>query len=141
MMHTRVHTETIRSFKIAFINTPWWFHRVYTIVQVMLSDATRNKIKVFGAGKREVAKMHAFLLEYFDKDKLPPEFGGTSGPLGTADNERACREYVDSIASTSASRKALQSAAPDSHRTTSSSSIMSDSNSLPVENSAWIFGF
>eukprot|EP00557_Chaetoceros_sp_GSL56_P013498 CAMPEP_0176483156 /NCGR_PEP_ID=MMETSP0200_2-20121128/3771_1 /TAXON_ID=947934 /ORGANISM="Chaetoceros sp., Strain GSL56" /LENGTH=506 /DNA_ID=CAMNT_0017879545 /DNA_START=95 /DNA_END=1612 /DNA_ORIENTATION=- len=73
-----------RSGTIYVINVPSWFSVIWNVVKPMVDDVTKKKIKILRYGKEGITKA---LMEKIDIENIPPEYGGTSMPLGQSPEE------------------------------------------------------
>lgn len=73
-----------RSGCILVINVPSYFHLIWRVVKKFADKKTLDKVKML-RGKDDVLDG---LLEFIDIDSIPPEYGGTSMPLGEAPEEK-----------------------------------------------------
>jgi len=60
--------------KIFLVNTPMLFETVLSVVRPIMSQETRNNLRVYGTDKR---KWQQALRKDFDAQELPKQFGGT----------------------------------------------------------------
>ncbi|XP_078584938.1 alpha-tocopherol transfer protein-like [Branchiostoma floridae x Branchiostoma japonicum] len=75
----------IRVKEIHLLNQPMLFDAIFAIIKPFMSEKMRNRIHLHGP-KTET------LLQYVDRDALPPEYGGTGPPL-----DEACRLWTDTL--------------------------------------------
>ena len=73
-----------RSGCILVINVPSYFQLIWRVVKTFADTKTLDKVKIL-RGKDEILDG---LLEFIDIDSIPPEYGGTSMPLGEAPEEK-----------------------------------------------------
>lgn len=93
-----------RCHRIFILNTPYFFNLVWKAVQPMVHENTRKKIRILGSSKEE-------LLECIDASQLPPEYGGTGGPLGSSPIEKELSDFVDAIAARKIAKDAARAMA------------------------------
>jgi len=60
--------------RIILVNVPPAFEIVLAAVRPLFSDHTKKVLSIFGSNKRE---WEPILLDFVEKDQLPPEIGGT----------------------------------------------------------------
>jgi len=72
------------------INVPGWFKAIWTVVKPMVDESTLEKIYIL-RGKDEVRES---LLERIPQENIPPEYGGTSMPLGESPEELLLRDLI-----------------------------------------------
>ncbi|XP_078665386.1 alpha-tocopherol transfer protein-like [Branchiostoma floridae x Branchiostoma belcheri] len=75
----------IRVKEIHLLNEPMLFDAIFAIIKPFMSEKMRNRIHLHGP-KTET------LLQYVDRDALPPEYGGTGPPL-----DDACRQWTETL--------------------------------------------
>mmetsp|Transcript_21077 Transcript_21077/g.29756 ORF Transcript_21077/g.29756 Transcript_21077/m.29756 type:complete len:471 (+) Transcript_21077:228-1640(+) len=73
-----------RSGYIMVINVPSWFKIIWNVVKPLIDPVTQEKVYIL-RGKDEIFKN---LLERVPIENIPPEYGGTSMPLGQAPEEQ-----------------------------------------------------
>lgn len=66
-----MHPERLGN--VYIINPNWFFKVMFTIISPFINSRTRKKIKIIAKNED--------LLEFFDKDSLLRELGGTSDVL------------------------------------------------------------
>lgn len=64
--------------QIILCNAPSVFSFLWNLVKNILDPVTREKVKVYSYSKKETEKMHEFLRNIVEEDKLPKEYGGAS---------------------------------------------------------------
>ncbi|XP_066268219.1 alpha-tocopherol transfer protein-like [Branchiostoma lanceolatum] len=75
----------IRVKEIHLLNEPMVFNAIFAIIKPFMSEKMRNRIHLHGP-KTET------LLQYVDRDALPPEYGGTGTPL-----DEACSQWTETL--------------------------------------------
>lgn len=79
-----------RAGTILIINVPTWFRMIWGVVQPLIDEATLRKIFVL-RGKEEIRNR---LQEKIPIENIPPEYGGTSVPLGQSREEKLLWDLV-----------------------------------------------
>ena len=72
-----------RAGKVIVVNVPRWFHYIWKVVRPMVDEVTLQKISIL-RGKEEALEV---LKENIPIENIPPEYGGTSMPLGESPEE------------------------------------------------------
>jgi len=72
------------------INVPFFFSMIWKIVQPWVDEVTLKKISII-RGKQEIFDA---LLEKISIENIPPEYGGTSVPLGESPEEYQLRDLM-----------------------------------------------
>jgi hypothetical protein len=72
------------------INVPVWFKVIWNVIKPIVDDATLHKIYIL-RGKDEIRKN---MEEHIPLENIPPEYGGTSMPLGESPEEKTLAELV-----------------------------------------------
>lgn len=83
-----------RSGTIFVINVPSWFSVIWNVVKPMVDDVTKKKIKILRYGKEAITKA---LMEKIDIENIPPEYGGTSMPLGQSPEEVQFMKHFEAL--------------------------------------------
>jgi hypothetical protein len=73
------------------INVPGWFKVIWNVVKPMVDDVTLQKIYIL-RGKEEVREK---MEEWIPIENIPPEYGGTSTPLGSSPEEKLMADLID----------------------------------------------
>jgi hypothetical protein len=73
------------------INVPGWFKVIWNVVKPMVDEATIERIYIL-RGKEEV---RVALEERIAVENIPPEYGGTSMPLGKSPDEKLFRDLME----------------------------------------------
>jgi len=81
-----------RSAYIVVLNVPSWFSVVWAVIQPMIDPVTREKVSFVGFSKSEIL---AALKKRIDLENIPPEYGGSSVPLGQAPEEKVLCALMD----------------------------------------------
>jgi hypothetical protein len=76
---------------VLVINVPGWFQMIWRAVKPMVDEVTLKKISILPRGKQEVFEA---LKEKIPIQNIPPEYGGTSMPLGKSPQEAMMRELM-----------------------------------------------
>ena len=80
-----------RCHKIFIVNTPLFFHMIWSAVSPLIHENTRKKISILGSDVSELSK-------HIDADVIPLQYGGSdSTPLGQHNMERELLNYVRTI--------------------------------------------
>ncbi len=74
-----------RSGTIFVVNVPSWFSIIWNAVKGWVDDVTKQKIKIIKSGNPQ--SITKALLEKIELHNIPPEYGGTSMPLGQSPEE------------------------------------------------------
>ena len=74
-----------RSGTIFVVNVPSWFSIIWNAVKGWVDDVTKQKIKIIKSGNLQ--SITNALLEKIELHNIPPEYGGTSMPLGQSPEE------------------------------------------------------
>lgn len=69
-----------RQYAIFVINAPSWWKKVYRVLAPLVSKSQRDKVRVI-VGKEKSLET---LKQMIDPANLPPQYGGTSMPLGAS---------------------------------------------------------
>mmetsp|Transcript_26113 Transcript_26113/g.38634 ORF Transcript_26113/g.38634 Transcript_26113/m.38634 type:complete len:488 (+) Transcript_26113:134-1597(+) len=72
------------------INVPSWFKLIWKVVKGFVDEATLQKILIL-RGKQEIIDA---LQSKIPLENIPPEYGGTSMPLGFSPEEYALRQFM-----------------------------------------------
>ncbi|CAJ1430248.1 unnamed protein product [Effrenium voratum] len=96
-----------RDHVLIVINAPEWWGRVYDLFSPLFPEKQRRKLRV-SVGQQ--ASMQT-LREYIDPKNLPAEYGGSSGPLGSAPADAARRRSAAEGASPAARLKGARARA------------------------------
>lgn len=83
-----------RSGTIFVINVPSWFSVIWNVVKPMVDDVTKKKIKILRYGKKAITEA---LMEKIDLENIPPEYGGTSMPLGQSPEEIQFMKHFEAL--------------------------------------------
>jgi hypothetical protein len=83
-----------RSGTIYVINVPSWFSVIWNVVKPMVDDVTKKKIKILRYGQEAITKA---LMEKIDIENIPPEYGGTSMPLGQSPEELQFMTHFEAL--------------------------------------------
>lgn len=73
------------------INVPGWFKLIWTAVKPIVDEATLEKIYIL-RGQKEIRQQ---MQERIPLENIPPEYGGTSMPLGQSPEEKTMREWME----------------------------------------------
>lgn len=65
-----------RAVNIIVVNAPWIFSKIWGIISGLLPPATREKVRIAGAGKETKDAMESLIV----LDQIPEEYGGTFRP-------------------------------------------------------------
>ena len=80
-----------RCCKIFIVNTPFFFHMIWSVVSPLIHENTRRKITILGQDTSP-------LLDYIDVDVVPLQYGGRdTTPLGQHAMERELLSFVKAI--------------------------------------------
>jgi hypothetical protein len=74
------------------INVPRWFNLIWTAVKPLVDEATMDKITIFRGTRQETCDLLQTRIPLYN---LPPEYGGTSMPLGQSPEEVELRDWMD----------------------------------------------
>ncbi len=74
-----------------------WFSGLYSVFKHFLNESQREAVRVYGSSSSQMKKAIAELHKYVDPANLPPEYGGSSGPIGQAVEEKVLQELVDRV--------------------------------------------
>ena len=74
--------------RVFIINVPLFFNLAWKVIAPLLSQRTRDKIKILGN------KFKSELLNCISEENLPSEYGGRSGKLGTSNEEIEYKNYA-----------------------------------------------
>lgn len=85
------------------INVPSWFKVIWTAVRPIVDDATLKKIYIL-RGADEIRKN---LLQRISLENIPPEYGGTSIPLGHSSEEKLLTDLMAHNNALASQRKAV----------------------------------
>eukprot|EP01124_Arcella_intermedia_P009159 TRINITY_DN1593_c0_g1_i1.p1 TRINITY_DN1593_c0_g1~~TRINITY_DN1593_c0_g1_i1.p1 ORF type:complete len:304 (+),score=52.26 TRINITY_DN1593_c0_g1_i1:29-940(+) len=84
--------------KVYLIGAGWAFYMLWKVMSLWITTRTKNKVVFLDQDKWKEQ-----LLEYFDKDQLVEDFGGTGPPLGgKVFIERAVERYIHNAQNRSA---------------------------------------
>jgi CRAL/TRIO domain len=72
------------------INVPGWFKLIWNVVKPIIDEDTLKKIYIL-RGKDEIRNA---MQERIPLEHIPPEYGGTSAPLGQSPQEQALAEWM-----------------------------------------------
>uniref|UniRef100_A0A7S1VHQ1 CRAL-TRIO domain-containing protein n=1 Tax=Grammatophora oceanica TaxID=210454 RepID=A0A7S1VHQ1_9STRA len=72
------------------INVPSWFKMIWNVVKPMVDPVTLEKIYIL-RGKNEIRE---YMTERIPLENIPPEYGGTSVPLGESPEEIALNNLM-----------------------------------------------
>jgi len=75
---------------VLVVNVPGWFQMIWKVVRPMVDEATLEKISIL-RGREEVLKA---LKEKIPVENIPPEYGGSSMPLGESPQEKLMRDLM-----------------------------------------------
>jgi hypothetical protein len=75
---------------VFLINVPFFFSMIWKVVQPWVDEVTLKKINII-RGKQEVFNA---LLEKIPIENIPPEYGGTSVPLGQSPEEKFLKDMI-----------------------------------------------
>ena len=73
------------------VNVPIWFNIIWRVVKNFIDEMTLEKIKIV-RGEKEVFEA---LLERIPIENIPPEYGGTSVPLGQSPEEETLKAFME----------------------------------------------
>lgn len=79
-----------RAGSVLIVNVPAWFRMIWAVVQPIIDESTLRKISVL-RGNDEIRNR---LLEVIPIENIPPEYGGTSAPLGHSREESMLWDLV-----------------------------------------------
>jgi len=79
-----------RAGHVIVVNVPRWFAMIWKVIKPMVDEVTLRKISIV-RGKDAV---FAALAEKIPVQNIPPEYGGTSVPLGESPEEHALRDLM-----------------------------------------------
>jgi len=79
-----------RSKYILVINVPSWFQIIWKVVSTFVDEVTQKKIKILKKNKQEILDA---MKEIIPIENIPPEYGGTSMPLGESPEEKKLVEF------------------------------------------------
>jgi len=79
-----------RAAYVLVINVPSWFKMIWSVVQSFVDEVTLKKIKIL-RGEEEILDA---MKELIPLENIPPEYGGTSMPLGESPEEKKLIEFV-----------------------------------------------
>lgn len=80
-----------RSACVLIVNVPLWFNVIWTVIKNFIDEGNLRKVKIVGGG----ANLLQVLLEYIPMENIPPEYGGTSMPLGKSPEEAMLKAFMD----------------------------------------------
>ena len=83
-----------RSGATFLINVPSWFSVIWSAVKPLVDDVTKQKIKIIGCDPPAITEA---LSENIDLDKIPPQYGGRSIPLGSSPEEELFLTHFDKL--------------------------------------------
>lgn len=75
---------------VFIVNVPYWFNAIWKIAKHFVDEATLEKIKIL-RGQKETREA---LEERIPIENIPPEYGGTSVPLGESPEENVLEEFM-----------------------------------------------
>jgi len=81
-----------RSHQIYVVNASSMFRMVWKLVKPVISDLTRRKVKIFREGA-DLSKLQRCVGVH----RLPEEYGGTGGKLGSSEEERLLARFVNRL--------------------------------------------
>jgi CRAL/TRIO domain len=73
------------------INVPTWFKFIWSVVKPIIDETTLEKIYIL-RGKDEI---RSHMQERISIENIPPEYGGSSMPLGESPEEKELAELID----------------------------------------------
>ena len=73
------------------INVPGWFKLIWNVVKPIIDEDTLKKIYIL-RGKEEI---RTAMQERIPLEHIPPEYGGTSLPLGQSPQEQTLAEWME----------------------------------------------
>lgn len=73
------------------LNVPAWFKMIWSAVSNIVDESTLSKIFIL----RGVDEMRRVLQEKIPLENIPPEYGGTSMPLGESPEEQILAEWME----------------------------------------------
>ena len=73
------------------INVPGWFKLIWNVVKPIIDEDTLKKIYIL-RGKDEI---RSAMQERIPLEHIPPEYGGTSVPLGQSPQEETLSEWIE----------------------------------------------
>jgi CRAL/TRIO domain len=72
------------------INVPYWFNMIWTVVKNFVDPVTLEKISIV-RGENAIKEA---LLKRIPIENIPPEYGGTSMPLGLSPEEQKLKAFM-----------------------------------------------
>jgi hypothetical protein len=72
------------------INVPYWFNMIWTVVKNFVDPVTLDKISIV-RGEKAIKEA---LLKRIPIENIPPEYGGTSMPLGLSPEEQKLKSFM-----------------------------------------------
>lgn len=72
------------------INVPYWFNVIWSVVKNFVDPVTLEKISIVRGEKA----IKAAMLERIPIENIPPEYGGTSMPLGLSPEEQKLKAFM-----------------------------------------------
>ena len=72
------------------VNVPSWFKLIWNVVKPLVDEDTLQKIYIL-RGEEEIRQA---MMERVPLENIPPEYGGTSMPLGESPEEKTLAEWV-----------------------------------------------
>jgi CRAL/TRIO domain len=76
---------------VYILNVPRWFKLIWRAISPMVDESTLQKIVIVRGSQEEI---YASLLRHIPAENIPPEYGGTSVPLGQAPEEETLFNLV-----------------------------------------------
>lgn len=73
------------------INVPYWFNLIWKVVKGFVNDVTLEKITIIRGAKA----IKAALSERIPEENIPPQYGGSSVPLGESPEEQKLRAFME----------------------------------------------
>jgi hypothetical protein len=80
-----------RSACVLIVNVPLWFNVIWAVIKNFVDEGSLQRVKIVGGGN----KVLQTLLEHIPMENIPPEYGGTSMPLGQSPEEAILKAFMD----------------------------------------------
>lgn len=88
------HHYPERAGGVFVINVPRWFNMIWSVIKPLIDEATLEKIQIFRGTPKETAEL---LQSRIPIHHLPPEYGGTSVPLGQSPQEQRLTAWMEHL--------------------------------------------